>query len=557
MANASISPVARLQQFLRVESSDILTIGTLIVGVGILSLATPVAIQALVNIVTMGGVLGPLYVIAFILFVLLSLSGALYILQTYLVEHIQRRFFVRTAIEAAHKTQTSKESDQQSHNTAELMNRFLDVTTVQKSVAKLLTAGLTSILQAAIGSIVLMFYSFYFAIIVLLMLATLWLIVRVIGKNAVNTAIDESVSKYQVVAWLETIANNINAFKFLQGKFLSQNKVDKLAVAYLNARKSHFSILLKQNIAGVFLYASAGTAMLALGGALVIKGQINLGQFVAAELIIFNVLASFSRFIYQLETFYDLLAAFDKIGMIQDLNQEAGGAHLSATKKIEVHFNHVTYAYPNQYTPVKDISFALAAGQTMAVLAKPGSGKSIFAELLVGLKSPTSGYIQYNNIDIKQYDIESTRELVGYARKLELLEDTIAENIRFGRPNINAADITNVLGKLGILETVLKLDKNIDTKLSQSGVPLSTIQAKLITLARTIIREPAILVIDGLLDDFDKSTLDNVMRLLCDDARTWSLVVFTKHPYIAAYCSTTMKLNEPDGFEFNGDLAHD
>lgn len=461
IASTNINPLSRITAFLKLESHDINTIIFLIFGIGILNFATPVAIQALVNIVTLGGILEPLYVISFVLFTLLTLSGVLYILQAYLVEHIQRRFFVRTAIEPVNKTQESAGRENNRYNTAELMNRFLDLTIVQKATAQLLTNGLSTVLQAVIGSIVLMFYSFYFALVVLLITITLWFTVRVIGSRAINTAIQESVTKYQLVAWLETIAHNISAFKFLHGKFLSHDRIDTLALNYLNARKTHFNTLLKQNITGVFLYASAGTAMLALGGALVIQGQINLGQFVAAELIIFNVLSSFVRFIYQLESYYDMSAAFDKIGMIQDLEQEKGGLYQSDAQDIAVCFKDVRFAYNDDSVAVDKLSFLLPPKSTIAILAKTGGGKSTIAELLVGLKEPNSGFVQYNEVDIKQYEIDTLRKKVGYLRKLEILDETLANNIRFGRQDISVAEITEVLGKLDILEHVLKLEKNM------------------------------------------------------------------------------------------------
>lgn len=549
MASTNINPLSRITAFLKLESHDINTIIFLIVGIGILNFATPVAIQALVNIVTMGGILEPLYVISFVLFTLLTLSGVLYILQAYLVEHIQRRFFVRTAIESANKTQESMGKENNRQSTAELMNRFFDVTIVQKATAQLLTNGLSSVLQAVIGSIVLMFYSFYFALVVLLMTITLWFVVRVIGSRAINTAIDESVTKYQIVAWLETIAHNISAFKFLHGKFLAHDRIDALALNYLNARKTHFNTLLKQNITGVFLYAAAGTAMLALGGALVIQGQINLGQFVAAELIIFNVLSSFVRFIYQLESYYDMSAAFDKIGMIQDLEQEEGGLFKSNAQEIAIRFKDVKFAYHEDAVAVDKLSFKLPPKSTMAMLAKTGGGKSTIAELLVGLKAPDSGFVQYNEVDIKQYDIDTLRQNVAYIRKLEILDDTIANNIRFGRHDITAAQITEVLGKLDILEHVLKLEKNIDTYLCHSGAPLSFSQAKLLCIARNIIGNPALLVIDGLLDDFEMPVLDIVMKLLTAKNRTWSLVVLTKHAHVAKYCDRLMQLDTNQQWE--------
>jgi len=549
MANSQINPLSRAIAFLKIESHDIYTILFLIIGIGTLSLAMPVAIQSMVNIVTMGAVMEPLYVLSIILFVLLTLSGTLYVLQFYLVEQIQRRFFVRTAIEAAQKTQSSTSRDHNAHNKAELMNRFLDSLTVQKALAALLTIGITSVLQALIGSLVLMFYSFYFALIVILMLFAMWFIVIVVGRNGIETAIQESVLKYQMVAWLEAIAHNINAFKFLQGKRLSHNRIDNLALSYLKLRKTHFTILLKQNTLGVVLYAAAGTAMLALGGSLVIQGQINLGQFVAAELIIFNVLASFTRFIYHLESFYAMIAAFDKIGMIQDLPQEQNGSYLSDQQDLDISINDLCYEYSSQEAIIKNLSFNIPAKVTMAVLAKTGSGKSTIADLLVGLKTPNAGSIQYNKIDIKQFDIDSLRQKVGYIEKLEILEDTIANNIRFDRPDISVAQITEVLGKVGLLETVLKFEKNIDTRLHHDGMPLPLVQAKLVSLARTIICKPSLLVIDDLFDDFDKPTLDLVMQLLCAEDRIWSLVVFTKHAYIADYCNQTLRFDDANGWD--------
>jgi putative ABC transport system ATP-binding protein len=179
----------------------------------------------------------------------------------------------------------------------------------------------------------------------------------------------------------------------------------------------------------------------------------------------------------------------------------------------------------------------------MAMLARSGSGKSTVAELLVGLKVPSSGFVQYNQVDIKQYDIDTLRQKVGYMRKLDIIEDSIANNIRFGREDITAAQITEVLGKLGILEVVLKLEENIDTPLSHTGAPLSFSQAKLLCLARNIISNPALLVIDGLLDDFETLTLDIVMKLLTAENRSWSLVVLTKHEHVAKYCERLMKLD--------------
>jgi len=325
MANLTpslLSPVQRVLKLAAFEKQDILLLVYLTLVYGVLGIATPVAVQTMVNIVTMGGVLQPLYVVGFILFCLLALSGGIYAIESFLVELIQRRVFVRHSLLIAQNTQQIHVSVYDQHNPVELVNRYFDIQTVQKSVATLLTVGLTALLQGLIGSVVLLFYSLYFGILVILMLIVLWAVVFLLGKQAETTALKESKAKYDMAAWLENIARNKWLSKFYGAKQRTTENTEVLAQNYLGARVQHFRVLMMQLIGAVGMYAVIGTGMLILGGTLVIKGQINLGQFVAAELIIFGVLSAFVRFVTKLEYFYDLLAAVDKLGVLETLPVE-------------------------------------------------------------------------------------------------------------------------------------------------------------------------------------------------------------------------------------------
>ena len=299
---SKIKPSQRVLSLIALEKEDIFMVSLLTVGIGLLSLATPLAVQTLVNIVTMGGVVQPLIVVSIMLFMLLFLYGALYILEYYIVERIQRRVFVRTAKEAVSAAKHMQIAISDTQNPIELMNRFFDVSTIQKTTYLLLTNGLSAVMQLIIGSIVLMFYSAYFTVIVLIMLAVAYFIVSVLGHHAAKYAIEESYAKYDTASWLEKIAENLRLFKFASGYTLATKKMDMLIANYLETRQKHFSLLLKQNVLAVLVYAIAGTLMMAVGGWLVMHGQLNLGQFVAAELIIFGVLSAFISFFKKLET---------------------------------------------------------------------------------------------------------------------------------------------------------------------------------------------------------------------------------------------------------------
>lgn len=537
------TPMQRLLDIVRLERQDIILLVALTFGYGLLNIATPVAVQALVNIVTMGGVLQPLFVVSIILFALLVLSGMLYVYETYIVELIQRRIFIRTAVNAAMNTQGIQTTLYDTENPVELMNRFFDISTVQKAAATLLTVGLTACLQGLIGSLILIFYSLYFAIIVVGVLVMLAIIIFVLGRRGIPTAIDESVTKYKMAAWLETIARNFYVFKFYRAAQRTSAHTDTLVKSYLERREEHFQTLLMQNIGAVLLYALVGTSMLALGGALVIQGQINLGQFVAAELIIFGVLAAFVRFISKLEYFYDMLAALDKIGVLNDLPQEQVGTHaVESTQLTSLGAHNISFAYSPRIQPIQGLSFHLQKGQSLSVLGASGAGKSTLVGVLLGLRNPTVGHVTYDGLDLRQLNQTQLRNHIGLANRVEVLEGTILENIRVGRAEIALSEINDVLNELGLLSDFANLEKSLDTPLTAFGAPLSTTQLQRLMLARAIVGKPSLLMIDGLLDTLDQVELEAVIQLLTCHKQDWMLIVTTRFSDIAKQFETTLTL---------------
>ena len=525
------SPFSRVITLIALEKSDILTIVFLTLGAGVLALATPIAVQTLVNIVSMGGVVQPLILVSFMLFVLLIFSGGLNLFEYYVVELMLRRIFVRTTLQSAAKAQAMQVSVRDSENTVELMNRFFDVSTVQKSSYQLLTKGLAAVLQLIIGSIVLMFYSFYFVLTVLLMLVMAWLIVVVIGRLAVNTAINESYAKYDVAAWLESIGRNLNMFKFGHSQAHAMQRADGLANNYLENRKEHFATLFKQNIAATVTYATVGTLMLGLGGWLVMQGKINLGQFIAAELITFGSLAAFMRFVAQLEYGYDLMAGLDKIGVLHDLPSERTGGHVLA---------------PNHAYSVEAIQLILPAiqrqqivnlqvesGKSLAILVDADNTKSSLAELLVGLRTPLSGVVKINNMDIRQLDLNAMREYVAYIQHIETLEESILTNLTLQHPETSLHQVQEMLNKLGLSEAINALPKGLDTLLLPSGAPLTNMQSRMLMLARALLMTPRLIVIDSLLDGLHGNELNTACQALRASHDGWSLIVVTALPTIA------------------------
>jgi putative ABC transport system ATP-binding protein len=527
-------PVERLLTLIRSEKNDLFVLFYLTLGYSILGIATPLAVQALVNNITMGGVMQPLVVISIILFSLLVLSGFLYVLELYLVEYIQRRLFVDTAMHVAHKTQGAIISIYDKTNPVELVNRFFDIITIQKSAASLLTTGLIAMIQVVIGSIILIFYSFYFSIIVLMVILFFWFTISILGKNATKTAIDESKAKYATAAWLETIAGNFYLFKFYNGLQRAESYTNALAHKYLNKRASHFTYLLWQNFTAVMFYAFIGTAMLAIGGMLVVNSQINLGQFVAAELIFFGVLAAFVRMVSKLGDYYDILAALDKIGVLDDLPQEEiknSQTVLDSLNAITV--NNLSFAYTSRVHPIQDINFSISKGHNIAIMGLSGTGKSTIVDLITGLRIPDNGQIEFNGVDLRQINRLALRNKIGIATEIEVFEGTIIDNIRLDNTTISLHEINDVLEELGLIDDIAQLEHGLDTQLTGFGAPLSTTQLQRLMLVRAIVINPDMLIIDGIIDNLNLEQIQLVINYLLKRQQDWMLLLTTRSEHIA------------------------
>ena len=532
LATEKINPVSRVLSLIQLERQDIFVILLLTFGAGFLALATPIAVQTLVNIVAMGNVIQPLIVVSMILFLLLLLAGALSILEYYVVELIHRRIFVRNALQATEQARAMHVSVRDTENPVELMNRFFDVSTVQKTSSQLLTKGLAAALQAIVGGFVLMFYSIYFALGVSIMLLIAWFIITVLGRVAINSAIQESYAKHEVAAWLETIGRNLNMFKFGSSQSYAVHCADILASSYLKRRQKHFLTLLKQNILASFIYALAGTLMLGLGGWLVMRGQINLGQFVAAELIIFGVLAAFLNFVNNLEYFYELLAGLDKLGVIQELPIERqGGYKLEESEAYSLQANKITFSNRLQKT---EINLQVPSGKSLAILADDDSAKTILSELLVGLRNPLTGNVKINGSDIRQLDLSAMRQHVAFISHIEILEESILNNLTIQQPEANLDMVNSTLGAIGLSDAIAALPNGLDTVLLPSGATITNTQARLLMVARALLMKPRLIVIDSLLDDLHGDALNRALRVLQPHREGWSLIVVTSVSAIAS-----------------------
>lgn len=543
-----LPPFRRLLGLLRPETGDLWVVLLFAVGVGVFTLATPVVAMAVVNTVALGTLVQQLVVLCVALFVALALAGVLQFLQAVTVEFIQRRVFVRVADDLAHRLpRVDLQAFDRQHG-PELVNRFFDVLTVQKASATLLLDGVTIALQVLIGLVLLGLYHVYLLGFDLILVGALAALFFLLGRGAVRSAVRESIAKYEVAGWMEEVARHPVAFKTAGGPRLARERTDALTRDYLLARRDHFRVLARQLGFALFLQAAANVALLAVGGALVIRGELTLGQLVAAEIVVTLVVATFTKLGKQLEAYYDLLAAVDKLGHLIDLplERDGGAYHRPRTEGAAVAVREVSFGYEGTHRDaLSHLSLRVEPGERVALVGPNGAGKSTLVDVLFGLRVPARGWVEIDGADLRSLRLDTLREHVAVVKGVEVIQGSILENVRMGRDDVTLADAREALRRVGLLGRVLDLPDGLDTRLWTGGTPLSLGQATRLMVARAIVGRPRLLILDEALDHMDVDLRETVLpAVLGPDAR-WTVLIVTHSDEVARLCGRVVRLERP------------
>ena len=535
-----MKPLKRLVAFLKPESEDIRTILIFSIVIGLLSLTTPLAVEAVVNTIAFGRYLQPLIVLSLIVLVFLGFRAGLNVLMHVVTEVIQRKLFVRTVEDLAYRLTRVPLTTWNHYHGPELVNRFFDIVSVQKITSKLMLDTLMLLLQTVIGLSVLAFYHpfllGYDIGLLIMMTVVLWLI----GNGAIRTATEESELKYETAAWLQEIVRHPSTFKFNGGLGFAINRADELAARYITHRQSHFRILLRQISFSMAMQVLAAVALLALGGFLVIDGQMTLGQLVAAELIVTVILGSFAKIGKDLESFYDLMASVDKLGKLFDLPiEEVNKMQLSRRQGPGV----LTMANV-QLVDNEPADLEFQAGHSYALYGLSELKRTRLIQSLIGQSRLESGHILLNDFRVDAISAESLQETVSLVKEIELFEGTVDENVRMGRPNVGSQEANRVIERLGLQSVIATLPDGLLTEIKICGFPLSQGQAIRLILARALISKPSVLFIDGLLDRLSDRDTADVLQRLESFKRDTTMVISTGRKTVVQWCDQSLDVSD-------------
>ncbi len=531
------SPLSRYIALLAPERGDLGVILVFALFIGVLALSTPIAIEALVNTVAFGQFVQPVIVLALILFVFLSFVAAMRAVQAYVTEIIQRRLFVRVAADLAHRLPRVKTEFWATHYGPEMVNRFFDTLTVQKVTAQFLLDGTALVLQTLVGMSVIAFYHPVLLGFNAFLLTMMALIVFVLGRKAIATSTEESRQKYATAGWLEELARHPSLFRSRGGLGFALDRADKFVTGYLSARSEHFQILMRQIVAALAVQAIASTVLLGLGGWLVIRGELTLGQLVAAELIVTLIVGSFAKIGKQLEGYYDVMAAMDKLGHLFDMPVERlEGYELPRSNDgLSVSIHDLALEPLPSGQAIDRANLYVQSGQQLALVGMQASLRSQLLQAIAGLREPLSGHVELDGNDIRRMRLESLRDQIAFVGEVEVFAGTVFENLHVGRTHVGEDDIKQALQSVGLLDDVLDLPQGLESRLQTDGREFCMDQLVRLMLARALAGRPRLLLVDELLDRLSDDGLLQVMAGLAEPGFATTMIVSTGRRDVAAH----------------------
>ncbi len=530
-----MSPASRFFNLLKLDKRDITQIFFYAVFAGIISLSLPLGIQAIINFIQSGRASVSWIVLVIIVVGGVALVGFMSLMQLRITENLQQKIFVRSSFEFAYRLPKIKFGELYDKiYPPELANRFFDTLTIQKGVSKLLLDFSAALLQIGFGIILLSLYHPFFILFGILLVILLYLIYRYSYDSGVETSLGESKYKYRVADWLQEIARNNSSFRNPTNFNYALKKNDELVSGYLNYREKHFSVLKRQFIQLITYKIIITAGLLLIGGYLVLSQKMNIGEFVASEIVILLVINSVEKIIVGLETFYDVLTSVEKIGQVTDMDieQSSETAEGSRYHKIQLEAQNLRFKYPGSSKDVLSIdSLKISQGEKIVLRGNNGSGKTTLIRVLSGLLQPTGGAFLINDDTFRKIDIASYRSRVGTIVQGETpFEGTILENITFNDPAISPENLRWALDSMQLSSYINSLPDGLDTPVFPEGKQLSSSDAQKVLLARSILHKPSVLFLENPTSYMDAEVACELIKFLFSPEHPWTVIVSSSNP---------------------------
>ena len=418
--NLITSATRKLVAVLREERKDIWLLYIYAVLSGIVSLTLPLGVQAIITYL-----MGAYMSTSLVLLIGLVISGTFFVgilqlFQLSIVEVLQQRLFMRSSLEYAFRVPLMRLHTTGKYLFHELANRFFDTLTLQKQVPKLLMDLSAAILQMLFGLILISFYHPFFAFFSLLILLILFLFFRISGPRGLSSSLEESEEKYRIAFFLQKLGFESSWFKASTPFRSGLQKVDLMLSHYLDARKKHFRVLVSQYQVLIVFKTLIISILLVIGGNLVLEGEINLGQFIAAEIVIILIMASVEKLMLSMEGIYDVLTAVEKVAKVPKLEIDQPEGYASVEMPSSIEFRGAEIELAKKFT-LPDMQLSL--NESIAWEGGTDLQKGSFIASILGHIPLTQGSIRVDGLVLAELNLMVWRQRINQVTPAGMIEN--------------------------------------------------------------------------------------------------------------------------------------
>jgi len=373
--------------------------------------------------------------------------------------------------------------------------------------------------QLLLATVVMAVYSWQLTLVVWAAFLPLVLALRALQRRLARAYL---VVRERVGAMLAAIAESVVGAQVVRAYGIEQRtgeRIDAAIDAHRAAavRAQAFSVgafSTGEVVAGV-----ANAAVVVVGVLLGLAGDITAGRLVAFLFLVALFVQPVQLGTEMLNEMQNAIAGWRRVlGVVDtpaDVSDPGPGGRDLPARAVAVDFDRVCYAYPGGPPVLQEVDLHIPAGQHVAVVGETGSGKSTFVKLLTRLMDPSSGRVLIDGVDLRQVRFASLRRrVVLVPQEGFLFNDTLAANLRYGRPDASPADLTEALEDLGLGDWLDSLPRGLQTRVGQRGESLSVGERQFVALARARLADPDLLVLDEATSAVDPATEVRLARAL-------------------------------------------
>lgn len=484
-----------------------------------LSLIDPLAMKILIDDVIVDRNIPLLNIIVIALVVLLLLRGGMRIAINYFIQYVGQRILFNIRFDLFRHLEHLHIGFFTETKTGEILARVNnDVATVQNVLTTTLISLVTDLASVAVTIAIMLYLNWKLTLISMTIFPFLFITQFYMGRRIKRKSRETRDKSAEIVSFFEEVFSSIKLVQsFAKERFE--------AIRLVGKSKELINLSIALGVMGATAAAIAGfLAMLGpililfLGGRQVVAGTLSLGGLVAFYAYVGRLFRPVLRLAQYNVTIQTARAAIDRIFEFFDIESKIVDAPDSRNvEKItgEIVFDKVRFAYNHGEPVLTDISFQIPPGQKVAIVGPSGVGKSTVVNLLERFYDPTEGRILIDGIDIQRIRLNSLRKHIGLvSQNTVLFNATVRENILYGRPNAPENDIIEAARQANIYDFIAGLPEGFDTIVGERGLRLSGGQSQRLSIARTILKDPEILILDEAMSSLDTKSELLIQRAL-------------------------------------------